>query len=145
MGPMNYLYVDRGREWMNDCLQTFCHKFDIRLTATAAMTANANGICERQHAVVDRMMDKMITADPSLTPEMALAWSVWSANALELTEGISPFMIVFGKAPMHPTLMDYKPGNDEHPELAQQIADNIRTMLKAREVSDFGFVRTKTP
>ena len=30
--------------------------------------------------------------------------------------------------------MDYKPGNDEHPELDQQITDNIRTMLKAREV-----------
>merc|ERR1712155_368423 len=35
---------------------------------------------------------------------------------------------------MHPTLMDYKPGNDDHPELAKQIEDNIKTMLKAREV-----------
>ena len=57
-GPMKYLHVDRGREWMNNELQAVCNKFDIRLTATAAFTPNANGLCERQHAVVDRMMDK---------------------------------------------------------------------------------------
>ena len=132
-GPMKYLHVDRGREWMNNELQNFCHKFDIRLTATAAMTPNANGICERQHAVCDRMMDKMITADPTLSPEMALCWSVWSANCLELTEGVSPFTIVFGRVPMHPTLMDFKPGNEEDPEVSKVVADNIKTMLKARE------------
>ena len=71
-GPMKYLHCDRGREWMNDCLQNFCFKFDIRLTATAALTPNANSLNERGHAIVDRMMDKMITADPSLTPEIAL-------------------------------------------------------------------------
>ena len=64
-GPMKYLHVDRGREWLNQELQTMCFKFDIRLTATAAQSPNQNGIVERQHAVCDRMMDKMITADPS--------------------------------------------------------------------------------
>ena len=123
-GPMKYLHVDRGREWMNSELQSFCHKFDIRLTATAAMTPNANGICERQHAVCDRMMDKMITADPSLSPEIALCWAIHAANSLELNEGISPFTIVFGKTPMHPTLMDYRPGNEEeHPGT---VSDSIR-------------------
>ena len=132
---MKYLHVDRGREWMNSELQSFCHKFDVRLTATAALTPNANGICERQHAVCDRMMDKMITADPSLSPEIALCWAVHAANSLELNEGISPFTIVFGKTPMHPTLMDYRPGNEEeHPELSQVVSDNIKAMLKAREV-----------
>ena len=133
-GPMRYLHVDRGREWMNGELQSFCHKFDIRLTATAAMTPNANGICERQHAVVDRMMDKMLTADRELTPEIALCWSVYAANALELNEGISPFMIAFGKTPMHPTLMNFKPGNEENLDVSKAVSNNIRAMLKAREV-----------
>ena len=133
-GPMKYLHVDRGREWMNKELQSFCHKFDIRLTATAAMTPNANGICERQHAVVDRMMDKMLTADRELSPEIALCWSIYAANALEMNEGISPFVIVFGKAPMHPTLMNFKPGNEENLEVSNTVASNIRAMLKAREV-----------
>ena len=70
-GAMAYLHCDRGREWMNQELQNFCFKFDIKLTATAALSPNANGIVERQHAVCDRMMDKMITADPTLSPEAA--------------------------------------------------------------------------
>ena len=79
------------------------------------------------------MMDKMITADNSLSPEVALCWSVYAANALELNEGISPFMIVFGKTPMHPTLMNFKPGNEEHLSVSEIVASNIKTMLKARE------------
>ena len=133
-GPMVYLHCDRGREWLNDCLQSFCFKFDIRLTSTAALTPNANAICERGHAVCDRMMDKMLTADPELTPEMALQWCVQACNTLELREGISPHMIVFGHNPVQPTLMDFKPGNEENtPELAKSVSDHIRAMLKARE------------
>ena len=133
-GPMRYLHCDRGKEWLNDCLQTFCFKFDIRLTATAALSPNQNSICERGHAVVDRMMDKMITADPTLSPEIALSWSVQACNTLELREGISPHMIVFGHNPVHPTLADYRPGNEENtPEVSRQVSDHIRAMLKARE------------
>ena len=134
-GPMAYLHCDRGREWLNQELENVCYKFDIKLTSTAALTPNANGIVERQHAVCDRMMDKMLTADPTLTPDVALGWSVHAANALEMREGISPFMIVFGKNPMHPSLTDYKPGNEENaPELSKVVADNIKAMIKAREL-----------
>ena len=119
---------------MNQELQNFCFKFNIKLTATAALSPNANGIVERQHAVCDRMMDKMLTADPSLSPEIALGWSIHAANTLEMKEGISPFMIVFGRNPMHPSLTDFKPGNEDNPELSKTVADNIKAMLKAREL-----------
>ena len=128
-GAMAYLHCDRGREWMNQELQNFCFKFNIKLTATAALSPNANGIVERQHAVCDRMMDKMLTADPSLSPEIALGWSIHAANTLEMKEGISPFMIVFGRNPMHPSLTDFKPGNEDNPELSKTVADNIKAMM----------------
>ena len=65
-GPMAYLHCDRGREWLNQELQNFCFKFDIKLTATAALTPNANGIVERQHAVCDRLMTKCRQQIPRL-------------------------------------------------------------------------------
>ena len=35
---------------------------------------------------------------------------------------------------MHPSLTDYKPGNEENsPELSKVVADNIKAMIKARE------------
>ena len=64
-----------------------------------------------------------------LSPEIALCWSIYAANALELNEGISPFMIVFGKTPMHPTLMNFHPGNEEHPSVSETVADAILTCL----------------
>ena len=42
-------------------------------------------------------------------------------------------MIVFGKTPMHPTLVNFKPGNEEHLGVSEIVASNIKTMLKARE------------
>ena len=75
----------------------------------------------------------MITADPTLKPEIALCWSTYAANALEMVEGISPFVLVFGKAPMHPTLMNFQPGNEDHLDVADNVSSNIRTMLEARE------------
>ena len=83
-GSMKYLHVDRVWEWMNGELQSLCNKFDIRLKAAATMTPNTNGICERQHAVVDRMMDKMLTAYASFTLEIALCWSIYAANTLKV-------------------------------------------------------------
>ena len=77
----------------------------------------------------------MPTADPSLTPDIALGWSVHAVNTLEMIDGISPFMIVFGKNPMHPTLTNFKPGNEDNPpELSKIVADNIKAMIKAREI-----------
>ena len=106
-GPKKYILTDRGKEWLNQELQHFCHFNDIRMTMTASYTPNANGIVERNHACVDRMIEKMCTADPELDPQIALCWSIHASNCLDLVEGISPHLLVFGRIPTHPSLINF--------------------------------------
>ena len=53
---------------------------------------------------------------------------------MEIVDGISPFMLVFGRQPTHPSLMDFKPGNQLELPISDQLAKQLNTMLSAREV-----------
>ena len=75
-GPPKYIQSDRGKEFLNQHLQAFCNIHGIRMTTTASFTPNAAGLVERNHAVVDKMMEKMITQDDSMKPETALCWAI---------------------------------------------------------------------
>ena len=66
-GPMRYLQADRVKEWLNKELQNFCHFNDIRFTTTASFTPNANSVCERGHAICDRMLEKCVQLTPPFT------------------------------------------------------------------------------
>ena len=66
-GPMRYLQADRVKEWLNKELQNFCHLNDIRFTTTASFTPNANSVCERGHAICDRMLEKCVQLTPPFT------------------------------------------------------------------------------
>ena len=73
LGPMDYIHSDRGGEFLNDTLIKVSEYLQVRHTDTAAYTPNANGVNERNHAVVDTMMEKMLLTDPDLKPEVALS------------------------------------------------------------------------
>ena len=43
---------------------------------TAAYSLWQNGLCERNHAVIDTSLSKMLDDDKSLSPEVPLIWAV---------------------------------------------------------------------
>ena len=69
---METLYSDRGGEFINKELTDLAEYLNVKQTATAAASPNQNGLNERNHAVVDRMMTKMMDADKTMKPEVAL-------------------------------------------------------------------------
>ena len=72
-GPPKYIQSDRGKEFLNQHLQAFCNIHSIRMTKTASYSPNAAGLVERNHAVVDKRLERMITYDDALKPEIALS------------------------------------------------------------------------
>ena len=79
-GLMETLHSDRVGEFTNKELTELAEYLNIKQTATAASSPNQNGVNERNHAVVDRMMTKMMDADTSLDPKVALCWSLKAKN-----------------------------------------------------------------
>ena len=79
------------------------------------------------------MLEKMITHDNALKPEDALAWSIQASNCLDLVEGISPYMLVFGRNPQHPSFSQI--GDTEQlQDIFTKLASHYSAMLHAREV-----------
>ena len=114
-------------------MKALCNALNLKYTVTASKTPNANGICERNHFITDHMLDKMLTADPKMEPELALAWSMAASNSLDTVRGRSPSQIVFGVNPNIPTLQTCGPPGMEEADVDRTIAKHIAAMHAARE------------
>ena len=73
-------------------------------------------------------------ADPSLKPQVALAWAIQAANTMQNINGCLPFQLVFGRLPQDPSLVEDNPGaNKVIADSQAQWARHYRTMMMARE------------
>ena len=125
---------DRGNEFMGSAMRALCQFHGIRVTTTASHSPHQNGRAERGHAVVDRAMERMLIAQPALKPAVALAWVIQAANTMQNVDGFSPFMLVFGRVPQHPSLVDVEPGNSEEVMDSQhKWVEQYKAMMSARE------------
>ena len=132
-GRMNTLHSDRGGEFCSQELADIADYLGVRSTFTAAYSPNQNGLNERNHAVCDRMMDKMLTEEPALSPNIALMWAVLAKNTLENVSGYSPFQIVFGEQPRLPSVYTSGPPGLEEVVMNKKVADNINAMHLSRK------------
>ena len=78
-------------------------KFGISLSkVTAAHSPFSNGICERNHQIVDLMMAKIKAADPTISHQESLDYALHAKNMEMTNKGFSPFQIVYGENPRIP-------------------------------------------
>ena len=100
--PRKFLH-DNGGEFCNPEFIDLAEKHSISLAAvTAANSPYSNGICERNHAVVDLMMQKIKAGDESMTDQEALNYALHAKNMETSTKGFSPYQIVYGANPNIP-------------------------------------------
>ena len=133
LGVMDVIHSDLGGEFINEDLVKLAEYLDIKQTSTAAYSPNMNGCNERNHAIVDRMMEKMLFQDPGLPPEIALCWALNAKNSLENYQGFSPSQIVFGKNPKLPAVYSSGPPGFEEVSMCKSMADHINALHSARE------------
>ncbi|CAG2236725.1 unnamed protein product [Mytilus edulis] len=76
MGPPKRFLADNGGEFANDIFRNLCANLNIDVMNTAAYSPWQNGICERNHAVVDDCVAKILEDQPKLNLEVALVWAL---------------------------------------------------------------------
>ena len=106
---MEFLHSDRGGEFNNQLMTEVAEYLNVRTSLTAAWSPNQNGCNECNHAVVDRIMSKMMDEDPTLSSECALSWALNAKNSLENYQGFSPFQLVFARNPKLPSVFTCGP------------------------------------
>ena len=118
--PAKFLF-DNGGEFNNSEVIDLAEKHGINMHAvTAAHSPFSNGLCEKNHEVVDRMMAKMIAGDEKLKVSDALAHALFAKNAEPNNKGFSSFQIVYGTNPTIPGITNSTP-----PSLSEEFSSNL--------------------
>ena len=109
--PTRYIFSDNGLEFVNSTMLDLCMSYGIKLKTTASYTPQSNGICERQHATVDRTIKKLLQENPKMNIQDAIDKSCWLKNCEPHSiYGTTPLRIVAG---VHPKIqhLDDDPNN----------------------------------
>ena len=131
--PKNIL-TDCGGEFYNAKFKDMAQNLNIKLYTTAAESPHQNGICERNHALTDRIVEKMLTDDPDLEFDKALSAATFAKNSLINVNGFSPIQLVTGKSPRLPSVMDNCLPAQESVSSVKIYSDRANAIFSARKV-----------
>lgn len=135
-GRSNTLMWDIGGEFNNEQVMEMSSKLGIRIITTASYSPFSNGTCERNHAVVDSILQKLVHDHKDTDLNELLAWSCCAKNSLCMFGGFSPYQIVYGKSPSLPG-----DGDMFHPPaLCEPKSETLRKHLNVLHSARSAFV-----
>ena len=131
---------DNGGEFTGEEMREMKEALTAVDCTTAAEAPWQNGLCERNHAVVDNILLRISTDFPRLDIQTALAWACSAKNSLQQVYGFSPYQIVFGKNPRLPNILSDGPPAWEDKPVSETLAKHLNALKTTREE----FVRSET-
>lgn len=139
-GIMGTLFTDNGGEFSSAEMREVCSILNVEVLTTAAESPFQNGICERNHAIVDSMLAKLEDQCPSTPVEVLLAWASNAKNSLQMQNGFSSYQIIFGRNPRLPNVME-----DQLPALdGKTTSETLATHLNSLHAARRAFVEAET-
>ena len=139
LGAPAKVLVDNGGEFDNPEYLDAMEQFNIEVMATAANSPWSNGIFERNHCVVDGIVEKMLEEEPNLNLEIALSNAVNAKNCLTNHNGFAPVQLVTGQLPNLPSVI-----NDKLPALHKPQSEVVLTHLNAMHAARSTFVAAES-
>ena len=84
----------------------FASTLNITIKMTAASSPWMNGSCERAHATVDKLVEKIKEDDPKIDLQKAVDLACFVKNSEVNQTGFSPLQLHTGRSPTFPGLSD---------------------------------------
>lgn len=132
-GRPGKIWTDVGGEFNNDTVRQLGEAIGCKVETGAGYAAWMNGLNERNHAVVDRCLAKIMFDNPKMNPNIALAWAATAKNSYPMHGGYSSFQLVFGKQPKLPDIMSDKLPALEGITTSESVAAHITAMYAGRK------------
>lgn len=133
LGTPEKFLTDNGGEFCNSEFRDMCENLNITVMNTAAESPFSNGLCERNHAVIDDMVCKILADQPECQLSTALAWAVHAKNSLQMVGGYSPYQLVFGRNPKLPSVLVDKPPALEGTTISEVFAKHLNALHASRQ------------
>lgn len=132
-GPPKKFLADNGGEFANEKYRDMCENMNIQVLKTGAASPFQNGICERNHAVVDNMYDKMREDNPEMDKKLILASCLTAKNSMAMNNGFTPIQLVTGVNPNLPSALSDDPPALEGVTSSRVFANRINAAHQARK------------
>ena len=132
-GKMDGILTDNGGEFSSHLMREVLSILDVMDHTTGAESPWSNGLCERNHALVDNILQSVMRDYSELSIEQALTWAVVAKNSLSNHFGFSPFQLVFGKNPKLPNVVNDPPPSWEIKTKSVKLMQNLKAMHATRQ------------
>ena len=131
-GRPKKIWTDLGGEFNNTEMQEMSEAIGVELGNAAGYAPWMNGLCERNHQIIDFALEKILHDYPDINPEIGLAWADSAKNILKMNNGFSSHQLVFGKNPQLPSVYSDKLPALDGVTTSESVATHINAMYEAR-------------
>jgi len=105
---------------------------DIVNLTTGSESPWQNGLCEKNHAIIDNILERLDEDYPHLDLDSKLAWAGMAKNSLQMTYGFSPNQLVFGTNPRLPNIATGGPSTWEEGTCSESLAKHLNLLHASR-------------
>ena len=124
---------DNGGEFTSDEIREVKSILNVHDLTTGAESPWQNGLCEKNHALIDNILERLDDDFPDTDLKTKLAWAGMAKNSLQMTYGYSPNQLVFGQNPKLPNILSDGPPSWEESTTSEIIAKHLNTLHSARK------------
>ena len=104
-GVMGAVLNDNGGEFTGEEIKEVKDILNVVDLTTGAESPWQNGLCEKNHQIVDTMLERLIEDYPETPTKILLSWSNMAKNSMQNVYGYSPHQLVYGCNPNLPNIM----------------------------------------
>ena len=104
-GVMRCILNDNGGEFTGNEIKEVKDILNVVDLTTGAESPWMNGLCEKNHALVDSMLERMIEDYPNIPDHVLLGWANMAKNSMQMVYGFSSNQLVYGTNPNLPNIM----------------------------------------
>ena len=102
---MRAVLNDNGGEFTAQEVREVKEILNVEDQTTGAESPWQNGLCEKNHAIVDTMLERMVEDYPETDEQVLLGWANMAKNSMQMVYGYSSNQLVFGTNPNLPNIM----------------------------------------
>lgn len=139
-GVMGAILNDNGGEFTGEEIREVKSVLNVVDITTAAESPWQNGLCEKNHALADNILDRMDEDYPSMDLQVKISWVCMAKNSLQMVYGYSPNQLVFGKNPKLPNILVDGPPAWEESTMSESLAKHLNALHSARK----GFIQSES-
>ena len=132
-GTPTRFITDNGGEFCNEELQLCSSKLNIIHKTTGANSPWQNGLCEKNHATIDNILEALEQDYPKIPLETLLLWACVAKNSMLMVQGFSPYQIVFGRNPKLPNIITDPLPAWENEGISSALTKHLEAMKATRK------------